>query len=47
MPGRHPQPLPPAVAVRLELADDPGAIAEIAGAVAEVGGRVRTLSTNV
>ncbi len=45
MPRRHPQPLPPAVAVRLELADDPGAIALIAGAVAEVGGRVRTLST--
>jgi energy-converting hydrogenase B subunit Q len=45
MPRRHPQPLPPAVAVRLEVVDDPGAIAVIAGAVGEAGGRVRTLST--
>ncbi|MHB8893422.1 MAG: DUF5612 domain-containing protein [Candidatus Limnocylindrales bacterium] len=45
MPRRNPQPLPPAVAVRLELADDPRAIAVIAGAVAGAGGRVRTLST--
>jgi energy-converting hydrogenase B subunit Q len=45
MPRRHPQPLPPAVAVRLELVDDPGSIAVIAGAVAGAGGRVRTLST--
>jgi energy-converting hydrogenase B subunit Q len=45
MPRRHPQPLPPAVAVRLELVDDPGAIAVISGAVAGAGGRVRTLST--
>jgi energy-converting hydrogenase B subunit Q len=45
MPRRHPQPLPPAVAVRLELVDDAGAIAVIAGAVAGAGGRVRTLST--
>jgi energy-converting hydrogenase B subunit Q len=41
-PGR---PLPPAVALRLEIADEPGAIAVIAGRVAEAGGRVRTLST--
>jgi len=45
MPRRHSQPLPPAVAVRLELVDDPRAIAVIAGAVADAGGRVRTLST--
>jgi len=45
MPRRHPQPLPPAVAVRLEVVDDPRAIALIAGRVADVGGRVRTLST--
>ena len=45
MPRRHPQPLPTAVAVRLELVDDAGAIAVIAGAVAGAGGRVRTLST--
>ena len=45
MPRRHPQPLPPAVAVRLEVVDDPHAIALIAGRVADVGGRVRTLST--
>lgn len=44
MPSR-PQPLPPTVAIRLEIVDDPGAIAVIAGAVAGVGGRVRTLST--
>ncbi len=42
---RRPQPLPPAVAVRLEVVDDPGSIGIIAGAVAGVGGRVRTLST--
>jgi energy-converting hydrogenase B subunit Q len=41
-PGR---PLPPAVALRLEIADEPDAIAVIAGRVAEAGGRVRTLST--
>jgi energy-converting hydrogenase B subunit Q len=45
MPRRTPQPLPPAVAVRLEVVDDPGAIATIARAVGAVGGRVRTLST--
>ncbi len=45
MPRRHSQPLPPAVAVRLELVDDPRSIAVIAERVAEVGGRVRTLST--
>ncbi len=45
MPRRELRPLPPAVAVRLEIADDPRAVAVIAGRVAEVGGRVRTLST--
>jgi len=35
----------PAVAVRLEIVDDPRAIVAIAGRVAEVGGRIRTLST--
>ncbi len=47
MPSRQPgpQPLPPAVALRLEITDDPGAIAVIAGRVGEAGGRVRTLST--
>lgn len=41
-PGR---PLPPAVALRLEIVDEPAAIGVIAGRVAEAGGRVRTLST--
>jgi energy-converting hydrogenase B subunit Q len=45
MPRRSPQLLPPAVAVRLELVDDPRAIAVIADRVAAAGGRVRTLST--
>ncbi len=45
MPRRSPQPLPPAVAVRLEIVDDPRAISLIAARVAEAGGRVRTLST--
>ncbi len=36
---------PPAVALRLEIADEPGAISVIAGRVATAGGRVRTLST--
>ena len=45
MPRRQPQPLPSTVALRLEVVDDPSAIAVIAGAVAEVGGHVRTLST--
>ncbi len=42
---RRPQPLPPAVAVRLEVVDHPGTIGVIAAAVAGAGGRVRTLST--
>jgi energy-converting hydrogenase B subunit Q len=45
MPRRQPQPLPAAVAVRLEVVDNPGAISVIAGAVASAGGRVRSLST--
>lgn len=45
MPGRASLPATPAVAVRLEIVDDPRAISVIAGRVAEVGGRVRTLST--
>ena len=45
MPRRHPKPLPPTVAVRLEVVDDPRAIAVIAGRVADVGGRVRALAT--
>ena len=45
MPRRNPQPLPPTVAVRLEVVDDPRAISVIAGAVGAVGGRVRSLST--
>jgi energy-converting hydrogenase B subunit Q len=45
MPRRTPQPLPAAVAVRLELLDEPAAIAVISRAVGEAGGRVRTLST--
>jgi energy-converting hydrogenase B subunit Q len=45
MPRRQTQALPPAVAVHLEVVDDPRAISVIAGRVAEVGGRVRTLST--
>ena len=45
MARRNPQPLPSAVAVRLELLDEPGAIATISRAVGEAGGRVRTLST--
>jgi energy-converting hydrogenase B subunit Q len=45
MPRKHPQPLPPAVAVRLELVDEPGAIAVLARAVGAAGGSVRTLST--
>jgi energy-converting hydrogenase B subunit Q len=45
MPRRLTQTLPPAVALRLEIVDDPRAISVIAGRVAEVGGRVRTLST--
>ena len=45
MPRRNPNPLPQAVAVRLEVVDDPGAIAAIAGAVGAVGGHVRALVT--
>ena len=45
MPRRNPEPLPAVIAVRLELVDDPHAIASIAARVAEAGGRVRTLST--
>jgi energy-converting hydrogenase B subunit Q len=45
MPRRELHPLPSAVAVRLEVADETRAISVIAGRVAEVGGRVRTLST--
>jgi energy-converting hydrogenase B subunit Q len=45
VPRRHPRPLPPTVAVRLEVLDVPQAIAAIAGAVAGAGGRVRTLGT--
>ena len=45
MPRRQVQPLPPVVAVRLEVVDDPGMISVIAGRVTDSGGRVRTLST--
>jgi energy-converting hydrogenase B subunit Q len=45
MARRAAQPLAPAVALRLEVVDEAGAIHAIAGRVAEVGGRVRTLST--
>jgi energy-converting hydrogenase B subunit Q len=45
MPRRVPQPLPPAIAARLEVVDDPRALGAIATAVGEVGGRIRTLAT--
>jgi energy-converting hydrogenase B subunit Q len=45
VPRRIPNPLPPTTAVRLDITDEPRAIAVIAGAVADAGGRVRTLST--
>src|SRR5829696_3892570 len=45
MPRRVPQPLPPAVAVRLELIDEPDAMSVVAASVGAVGGRVRTLAT--
>lgn len=45
MPRRHPQPLPPAIAARLEVRDDPRALGAIASAVGEIGGRIRTLAT--
>ncbi len=45
MPGRTPEPLPPAVAVHLEVVDRPETMTAIAARVAESGGRVRNLST--
>ena len=45
MPRRSPQPLPPAVAVRLELRDEPGAVASVSAAIGAIGGRVRALAT--
>ena len=45
MPGRTPEPLPPAVAVHLEVVDQPGTMTAIAARVAELGGYVRNLST--
>jgi energy-converting hydrogenase B subunit Q len=45
VPRRQPQPLPPAVAARLEVDDDPRALGAIATAVGTVGGRIRTLAT--
>ena len=45
MPRRNPKPLPPAVAVRLEVVDDPGAVSAIAGALGAAGGRIRALAT--
>jgi energy-converting hydrogenase B subunit Q len=45
VPRAAPQALPAAVALRLEIVDEAGAISVIAGQVAAAGGRVRTLST--
>jgi energy-converting hydrogenase B subunit Q len=45
MPRRAPNPLPPTTAVRLDVVDDPHAIAVIAGAVADAGGLVLAMST--
>jgi energy-converting hydrogenase B subunit Q len=45
VPRRNPQPLPPAIAARLEVEDDPRALGAIATAVGTVGGRIRTLAT--
>jgi len=45
MPRRTPNPLPPTTAVRLDVVDDPHAIAVIAGAVADAGGLVLAMST--
>ena len=45
MPRRIPQPLPPAIAARLEVIDDPRALGAIATAVGAAGGRIRTLAT--
>lgn len=42
---RRLDPLPPAVAVRLDVVDDPASVAALAARIAEAGGRVRTLST--
>ena len=43
MPRKNP--LPPAVAVRLDVLDDPRTVADLAARIADAGGRVRTLST--
>jgi energy-converting hydrogenase B subunit Q len=45
MPRRSPQPLPPAIALHLEVVDEPATMTAIATRVAEAGGRVRMLST--
>jgi energy-converting hydrogenase B subunit Q len=45
MPRLNAQPLPPAIAARLEVVDDPRALGVIATAVGDVGGRIRTLAT--
>jgi len=45
MPRRVAQPLPSAIAARLEVVDDPRALGAIATAVGEVGGRIRALDT--
>jgi energy-converting hydrogenase B subunit Q len=45
MPRRNPKPLPPAIAARLEVTDDPRAIGVVASAVGAAGGRIRTLAT--
>jgi energy-converting hydrogenase B subunit Q len=45
MPRRTPEPLPPAVAVHLEVVDEPGTMSAIADRVAASGGHVRMLST--
>lgn len=45
MPRRHPNPLPPTTAVRLDVEDEPGSVAAIAAAVAAAGGRPRALTT--
>jgi energy-converting hydrogenase B subunit Q len=45
MPRRNPAPLPPTIAARLEVDDEPGTIGVIATAVGAIGGRIRTLGT--
>ncbi len=45
MPRRNPRPLPPAVAVRLELRDEPAAVGSLMTALGAIGGRVRALAT--